>query len=261
MSGFTVMTLVLLDTEFTDLLDPQLLSLGLVSADGTAEHYVELDLSTDVGKARRKAASDFVRYGVLDLWGRLPGAQATEAEMGRRTAEWLLARAAEAGTRVEVGFDYSTDYELMEDVIREASLWEQVREFVRPVNVGVITGTIDGELAAERGLDAMRQRGLGQHHALADAHSLAAAYRMAKDSALRLARFVAGADHARLVGIVAGGKDARGRSTAVNWLRAWLSRTSEALGGCRPLDLLDEPDGVERVAEALWRVIAKVRRL
>lgn len=40
--------LIFLDTEFTDLLNPELLSLGLVTLDGR-EHYGELDLSTETG--------------------------------------------------------------------------------------------------------------------------------------------------------------------------------------------------------------------
>ena len=42
--------LIFLDTEFTDLLHPALLSLGLVTLDGR-EHYAELDLSTAAGQA------------------------------------------------------------------------------------------------------------------------------------------------------------------------------------------------------------------
>ena len=60
--------LAFLDTEFSDLLNPKLLSLGLVTLDGLNEHYVELDLGSDAGKARVKASGDFVRSGVLDMW-------------------------------------------------------------------------------------------------------------------------------------------------------------------------------------------------
>ena len=171
--------LVFLDTEFTDLLNPELLSLGLVTLDGR-ELYAELDLTTDIGKARLKASSDFVRYGgVLDFWGLLPGATGTEWEMGRRTGEWLLGLAAEFGTKIEVAFDYGMDYELMEYAVRDAGLWDQVREVVIPVNVNAITGTITGELAAEECFRALGQRGgrgLKRHHALADALALRAAY-------------------------------------------------------------------------------------
>jgi hypothetical protein len=179
--------IVFLDAEFTDLLNPELLSLGLVTLDGR-EFYAELDLTTDAGKARVKVSSDFVRYGgVLDFWGLVPGATGTEWEMGRRTGEWLLGLGAESGTRIEIAFDYGMDYELMEYAIRDAGLWDQVRDVVLPVNVNPITGTIDGELAAEacfRELGKRGGRGLRRHHALADALALQAAYMAVKAAAL-----------------------------------------------------------------------------
>jgi hypothetical protein len=173
------MAIVFLDTEFTDLLQPELLSLGLVTLDplgNPRELYVEHDLTTDIGRARRRASSDFVTYGVLDLWGLVPGAACTEWEMGRRAGEWLLQLSAEVGARVEIAYDYSIDYELLECVIRECRIWDQVRDVVVPVNVDKLTGTIAGELAAEECFRDLSKRGLGRHHALADAMALRAAY-------------------------------------------------------------------------------------
>lgn len=183
--------LVFLDTEFTDLLSPELLSVGLVALDGR-EHYGELDLTTETGQARVKASSDFVRYGgVLDMWGLVPGTAGAEWEIGRCAGGWLLGLAAESSTLIEVAFDYSMDYELMEYAIRDAGLWEQVREVVLPVNINAITGTIDGELAAEtcfRELGKRSGRRLKRHHALADALALRAAYMAVKAAALGHAR-------------------------------------------------------------------------
>ncbi len=182
--------IVFLDTEFTDLLHPELLSIGLVTLVGR-EFYAELDLTTDAGKARVMVSSDFVRYGgVLDFWGLVPGASGTEWDMGRRAGEWLLelaARDAQAETRIEVAFDYGMDYELMEYAIRQAGLWDLVREVVLPVNVNPITGTITGELAAEaffREMSKRGGRGLKRHHALADALALRAAYMAVKTKLL-----------------------------------------------------------------------------
>ena len=104
--------------------------------------------------------------------------------MGRRTGEWLLGLAAESGAKVEVAFDYSTDYELMEYAILDAGLWDQVRDVVLPVNVNSITGTITGELGAEACFRELRKRGLRRHHALADALALRAAYIDVKAAAL-----------------------------------------------------------------------------
>lgn len=176
--------LVFIDTEFTDLMDPQLLSAGMVSLDGH-ELYVELDLDSETGRQRLRSASQFVRYeGVLDQWGAVPGAACSAEEMGLRCGQWLMEvsdRAArKAGPSVEIAFDYTTDYELLEFAIRDAGLWSRVRQFVRPVNVGVLVRTIEGELGAESCFKDMARRGLRRHHALADAHALRASYERAQ---------------------------------------------------------------------------------
>ncbi len=183
------MSIVFIDTEFTDLTHPELLSLGLVTLDGR-EHYVELDLNTEVGRARRRASSDFVRNdGVLGMWGLVPNAAMSSSEMGRRTGEWLLRIAEESvGARVEVAFDYSTDYELLEYVIRDVGLWDRVGEVVTPVDIGLLTGSPEGERAAEECFRELRQRGLARHHALADAIALRAAYTEVKALAMRVAQ-------------------------------------------------------------------------
>jgi hypothetical protein len=174
--GIYYRMMVFLDTEFTDVIEPELLSIGAVSIDGR-EHYVELDLSTDIGKTRLKASSEFVRYdGVLDMWGLVPGASASYEEIGRRTGEWLLQFASESGGRVVIAYDYSMDYELMESAIRDCGQWDRVRQVVSPVNIGDLTGTPDGENAADECFQLMHKRGLARHHALADAMALRAAY-------------------------------------------------------------------------------------
>jgi len=48
------MAICFIDTEFTDLSRPQLLSLGMVSKDGD-EFYVELDLPSAEGRQASKA--------------------------------------------------------------------------------------------------------------------------------------------------------------------------------------------------------------
>ena len=49
--------MIVLDTEFTSLLHPELLSLGLVTLDGR-ELYAELNLTTDNGNTRGKASPE-----------------------------------------------------------------------------------------------------------------------------------------------------------------------------------------------------------
>lgn len=236
--------LVFLDTEFTNLLDPQLLSLGLVTLDGR-EHYGELDLASEVGKARVKASSGFVRYtgGVLDQWGRVPGAVGTEWEVGRRAGEWLLGLAAERGQLVEVAYNFAADFELLERAVHNCGLFDAVRDAVMPVNVDAVTGTIEGVLAEEACFRELAKRNIGRHHALADALALRAAYIEVRDVALRLSRLLHSESYPRL--LVAAG------TNGAAWLRRWLVDEQTVLDRRRPLDVLEEPDGMQRLVEVL----------
>lgn len=184
------MTILFLDTEFTDLLSPELLSIGMATSEGD-EFYAELDMNSEVGKARTNNASEFVKYGgVLNQWGRIQGATGTPWEIGRRAAEWLLGQSKSSKLPVEVAFDYSVDFELLEFAIRDAGLWERVREAILPVNIANLTSSPDAEMAADecyRELSKSGGKGIGRHHSLADALALRAAYLAAKEIAM--ARF------------------------------------------------------------------------
>lgn len=251
--------LVFLDTEFTTLESPELLSIGLVSLDGR-EHYVELDLQSEIGQFCVKVASDFVRWGgVLDYWGLVANAKATAWEMGRRTGDWLLNLAQESGRRVEVVFDYMTDYELLEHAIRDAGTWEWVRDAVLPVNIDAITSSVYAELAADECFRSLAKRGLRRHHALADALALRAAYVCIKDSALRVAALTQTADYRRLVAAATGavdrsGADGAGADESAAWLQQWLTSSNSSLGGRRPVEVLEEADGLGRVEKALMAI-------
>ena len=246
-----------LAAELSHLLRPGLLALGLVTLDGR-EHYVELDLGTDTGKARVKASGDFVRGGVLDMWGLVPGAMGSDWEMGRRTGEWLLGLADKSGTRVEIAFDYSTDYELMEYASRDSGLWDRVREVVIPVNINAITGTIEGELAAEASYRETATRGLKRHHSLADALALRASYIQVKDMAPRLSHFVRTDDFRRLVAVISDMVDPadRPRGDVEGWVRRWLITEAFALNRRRPIDVSMEPGGIEQLQRLLGAICA-----
>lgn len=165
-----------LDCEFTDLLQPELLSLGIVSATGD-EYYVELDLDAPSSAAILAGASDFVRHnGVLDQWGRVPGAAASRQLMAERTAAWLLEHIGRFGRPVSIAHDYATDYELLVELLQEAEHWPAPPGAVRPFNVNLATSSVTADLAAEKCFLALRPRGLARHHALADALALRAAF-------------------------------------------------------------------------------------
>ena len=171
--------LVFLDTEFTDLAKPELLSLGMVSLNGL-EHYSELDLATDVGQARCKVASEFVRDVVLPQWGAVRGSACTELELGRRAGEFLLrlaSRLTAADGPLTVGFDYEVDFRLLEDAISKAGLIDQVRDArIATLNVGSLTDSLVSDYEAEECLRSLAHRGIDRHHSLADALALRAAY-------------------------------------------------------------------------------------
>lgn len=103
---------------------------------------------------------------------------------GPRAGDWLLDLAGGARTFVEIAFDYAMDYELLEYSVREAGLWDRVRDVAVPVNVAALTSSVGGQFAAERCCRGLARRGLKPHHALADALALRAAYLAVKAAPL-----------------------------------------------------------------------------
>lgn len=170
--------MVFLDTEFTDLIAPVLLSYSMVSLSGH-EIYAELDLALDpAGHEKLRACSGFTRNTVIPQLGRMPTSKCSKWELGNRAGEWLIARAADAGGQIRVGYDYDDDFALLKDAMLEARIWDRVRPLLAPENIDSITGCVEGALAAEASwLESSLYRGLERHHALADALALRAAWR------------------------------------------------------------------------------------
>ena len=95
--------LIFLDTEFTDFVDTDLISIGLVDEVGR-EFYAEL---TDY---RLEACSDFVRETVVPLLKQhKTRVEGTQWEVARALNEWLQPYEQEC----TICFDYSTDWYLM----------------------------------------------------------------------------------------------------------------------------------------------------
>jgi hypothetical protein len=179
--------IVFIDTEFTRVAKPELLSLGMVTLDGR-ELYAELDRTHPLGRDVASRASDFVRETVFPQFGLVPGATGTLWEIGRRVGDWLLGLAVESQSRIEVAFDSDVDFVLLEQAIRDSGIWHRVCECLVPINIDPLTGTITGELAAEESYRASLKRGLGRHHSLADAVALRARYVAAKAAAIDYVR-------------------------------------------------------------------------
>jgi len=168
--------LVFLDTAFTDVAQPKLLSLGFVTFDGH-EHYVELDLDDPASAATLETSSDFVRQGgVLAQWNLVPGSTACFPEMGQRTADWLQGQATRFGQPAQIAFDDDVDFELLVSLLRDIGQPDPMSELARPFSVEGRLENFDGRFCVDAVYEQLRKRGLGVHHALADAHALRAAW-------------------------------------------------------------------------------------
>lgn len=144
--------LLFLDTEFTDFLNIDLISIGLVSEDGRHQFYAErTDFCYDW-------CNDFVRTAVWAHLGEDPAAKVGREQLRERLASWFDTLPA----AVTIACDSYTDYELLLDAL----------DGDRPVN---LTGYYDmrplGESAVFNEAVCAYHAVPGQpwHHALHDA--------------------------------------------------------------------------------------------
>jgi hypothetical protein len=99
--------LVFLDTEFTDFLNIDLISIGLISEDGRYQFYAErTDFFYDW-------CNDFVRSAVWANLGADPAAKVQRAQLRERLADWF----ATLPEAVTIACDSYTDYELLLDAL------------------------------------------------------------------------------------------------------------------------------------------------
>ncbi len=144
--------ILFLDTEFTDFIDCELISIGLVSECGRLEFYAE---RTDFDM---RLCNAFVREAVLPKLGQdmdVPGGRLDAAGLAVTLRAWLERVHNMAGGLVLVLYDYKTDFDLLAD-----ALDGELPPWVEGHNV---SGHI-GWVGAGSGLSA--------HHALEDAHAL-----------------------------------------------------------------------------------------
>lgn len=152
---------VFIDTEFTDFLDPMLISLGLVAETGE-ECYIEVPFSD-------KGCSDFVREAVIPLLDRSKEAYCSRPDLRRRILAWLeIVRLRDQS--VEVCFDYQTDWDLLADAMDEV-----IPPWIRPRNVN---SEVSELMLYDFWTQAKKNKsGDQEHHALSDARALAYAFR------------------------------------------------------------------------------------
>lgn len=164
------MVLAFLDTEFHRARrGPRLLSIALVA--GADEAYFELDEPSLAGALGNRAPM-FVRSQVLQQLGRVPRAAGPLDRICEKTVEWLNRR---HGETVTIHYNYATDYELLEQLVAAAK--SPLAVTLRPAHIGYLLEEESGVAAAEAcWAQVARERGLGRHHALADALALRARY-------------------------------------------------------------------------------------
>jgi hypothetical protein len=96
------------DTEFTDFIDCELISIGIVDESGR-EFYAE------VTNFRREACSQFVNEIVIPLLGQYPDAiVGTSEHIAHRLTEWLEPYREDGAI---VCIDYATDWHLFLDLL------------------------------------------------------------------------------------------------------------------------------------------------
>lgn len=155
--------LVFLDTEFTDFVQIDLISIGLVTEDGR-EFYAERN------DYRREDCSSFVVTEVLPLLNRIPGAKCSSEHLSFRLREWFAA----LEEPVTMVFDYPSDWELLTDAIQGDLLAEL------PVNLSEIL-LIGHDIVSDKNFKEAYEDSfeldLPRHHALADARALRNGYK------------------------------------------------------------------------------------
>ncbi len=157
--------LIFLDTEFTDLLDPVLISLGMVAEDGQ-ELYLEVPFPVEKCTA-------FVREAVLPYLGREPSAACTVFELRSRVLTWIetIRRPQE---EVVICVDNQIDIDLLYNAL----------DYRLP---GWMACCLIGhDVDKERIKRFFADNGLPRHHALHDARANRYAYRPRTTSPITL---------------------------------------------------------------------------
>lgn len=143
-------TFLFLDTEFTSLEHPELISLGIATNDDV-EFYAE---RTDFSRER---CNGFVVSSVLPLLGYSYDAAATAPELSRRLGRWLELL---SDRHLIVAYDYAGDMHLL-----MTAMPEPCRHLLVPIDVL-------GSMSDEALTDYFRLPGVIRHHALHDARAL-----------------------------------------------------------------------------------------
>lgn len=161
-----------LDTEFTTIKGaPRLLSIGLISEAGELK-YMEV-APDELRSIPSRRLTKFLRHEVLPQFGRIADSAVKVTDMPRQLFNWLNSLGADV---VEVIYDFSTDYLLLEQLL--GAMTELPAVHLIPVHFGYALSDPDGQAEAELSWQQTAMSlGIHRHHALADAMALSARYR------------------------------------------------------------------------------------
>ncbi len=158
-----------LDTEFVQGSDgPQFISAAFITDDGRSL-YSEATVA-EAEAILLRHPSDFVRAEVLPQFGRVRGVP--WCDLPERLSDWLGSLGVET---LEVVYDYSADYTLVEQLVARLKVPPVVR--LEAIHVGYLLEDQAGCKAAESSWTALEAVvGVGRHHALSDAFALRARF-------------------------------------------------------------------------------------
>lgn len=147
---------IFIDTEFTDLLNPRLISLGLVAESGE-EFYAELPVNA-------RECSTFVQEVVLPLLYHDPDVQTTSSELLLTLNDWMrLVKPRNDG--IVICYDSIVDWELFNEALNgQIPIWCTSR-------------LVDDRIIELLRHDFHKLTNLPEHHALNDARANRYAFR------------------------------------------------------------------------------------
>ncbi|TYK74121.1 hypothetical protein FSY45_19970 [Comamonas sp. Z1] len=154
--------LIFLDTEFTRLDRPDLISIALIAEDGR-EFYAE---RTDYDP---RQCSEFVRAHVLPLLGRVEGSGSTRMELTNRLRTWI-AQFSEPAIYV---FDSPKDWHLLAVAMLGRPQKNPPGDFGKQ---RFLDSSVFTHEAFKKASNSSYSPDLPEHHALADARALRAGY-------------------------------------------------------------------------------------
>ncbi|MGU7843743.1 hypothetical protein ACV22V_30250 [Burkholderia sp. AW33-5] len=145
-----------MDTEFTDFLDCDLISIAVVADDGREFYGERSDFD-------RGCCSEFVRAAVLPQLGQYPDRVFTREGLRVALQSWLDQFAGEIESRL-LCFDYGGDWELFVDLLGEAPPdWQACH--------------VGAEILDQQQIEMYFKEHGGRHHALHDARAIRSAAR------------------------------------------------------------------------------------